>query len=376
MANIGLANQPMPDSGTLSNLYVRVTNAPGAGASYIFTVYKNSVATGLTVTIADAATVATPDTSNTVSYSAGDVICLETVPSAGTAPAAAGLLAWAVDNDSSGQALLAGSTTTNGNAADSWLALQGSVRATAITSMETIVPTDGVIDNLYFHVSGTLGTDNTYTATLIKNGSDTALTATVTASEIIMSNTADDVSVAAGDLVFWRITPASTPTARACHPSVRFTPTIDGESIQTYASSSNASSASNEVFIGIGGGAMVTQATDSNRLAYQYGVYDAKKLHAAVDTAPDTGAGTQTWTIKIRSNGTSSSVSTTISESATTATPDTSNTVTSTTLGNLGFSWQGSGTPTLSPSRASFVTYRAPAVAGDTPQRMLTGVGT
>jgi len=64
---------------TLKNLYVRLNASPGAGKSYAFTILKNGVATGLSVTIADSAT--TGNDTDDVSVSDGDILSMEIVPS-------------------------------------------------------------------------------------------------------------------------------------------------------------------------------------------------------------------------------------------------------------------------------------------------------
>lgn len=60
-------------AGTLRNLRVRLTTAPGAGTSWDVTLYKNNSATAITLSIADAATSAS-DTSNTASVAVGDTV--------------------------------------------------------------------------------------------------------------------------------------------------------------------------------------------------------------------------------------------------------------------------------------------------------------
>ncbi len=70
-------------SGTLRSLRVKST-APGAGQSRIYTVRKNGVDTGLTVVLADTATVAS-DLVTAITVVGGDVLTLKGVASAGAA---------------------------------------------------------------------------------------------------------------------------------------------------------------------------------------------------------------------------------------------------------------------------------------------------
>jgi hypothetical protein len=76
---------PWSVAGTLSNLRVVRTAAPGTGKACAITVYKNGSATGLTVTITHPATTAT-DSTHTVSVSPGDTLAIQHVNSGG-APA-------------------------------------------------------------------------------------------------------------------------------------------------------------------------------------------------------------------------------------------------------------------------------------------------
>ncbi len=71
---------------TLRNLYVRLSAAPGAGKSWVFTVRKNGADTNLSVTISGTDTTGN-DTSNSVDFSDDDYMTMQCTPS-GT-PAAA-----------------------------------------------------------------------------------------------------------------------------------------------------------------------------------------------------------------------------------------------------------------------------------------------
>jgi hypothetical protein len=74
----GDVEMPFPHSGTMSNLQVYLTTAPGAGNSWTLTVDVNGTATALTCTIANAATSCTD--SSLVTITAGDLIDLRVTP--------------------------------------------------------------------------------------------------------------------------------------------------------------------------------------------------------------------------------------------------------------------------------------------------------
>jgi len=77
---------PMPAAGTVSNLYVRLSESAGAaGTSYTFTIRKNGSSTGVACTAVAAASTCS-DTSGSVTFAAGDLISVQASPSA-TPPA-------------------------------------------------------------------------------------------------------------------------------------------------------------------------------------------------------------------------------------------------------------------------------------------------
>jgi hypothetical protein len=78
------AQQAVPIAGTLSKLQTRLDGNAGAassGKSYVVTVRKNGVSTGVTCTILETATTCS-DIANTVAFAAGDLISVLVTPSA------------------------------------------------------------------------------------------------------------------------------------------------------------------------------------------------------------------------------------------------------------------------------------------------------
>jgi hypothetical protein len=72
---IGDVNAVVPAAGTIANLYVNQQNTQGVSTTRTYTLYKNSVSTSLTCTVAASGTTAN-NTANTVSVVAGDVIAI------------------------------------------------------------------------------------------------------------------------------------------------------------------------------------------------------------------------------------------------------------------------------------------------------------
>jgi hypothetical protein len=70
---------PMPIGGTVSDLHVFLTPAPGTGNGWTVTVRKNSADTSVTCTVSNTDTTC-EDTGNSVSFSAGDLISVGANP--------------------------------------------------------------------------------------------------------------------------------------------------------------------------------------------------------------------------------------------------------------------------------------------------------
>lgn len=70
----------IPFDCTISSFYVYLTTSPGTSTNYTFTIRKNATNTSATITISDA-NVQGSDLINSVTFSAGDILTLSSVPS-------------------------------------------------------------------------------------------------------------------------------------------------------------------------------------------------------------------------------------------------------------------------------------------------------
>ncbi len=80
----------VPRVGTIKNLYVILSVAPGAGKTNTYTIYKNGVATSLVAAVSNSAT-AGNDTAHTVSVAAGDEVSINVASQTNTK------LGWSVE---------------------------------------------------------------------------------------------------------------------------------------------------------------------------------------------------------------------------------------------------------------------------------------
>lgn len=346
------AANPMPAAGTLSNFVVRLDTAPGAaasGKSWTLTVEKNGADTALTCTISETGQTGA-DLSHSVSYVAGDRISVKATPA--NTPST-GTVAFSMDNDCvSGQALVSGGDSTLSTSASTYVPLQNGATATASTNLAVPVPTDGTISKLYLSAGGSPGTSKSYTAVLVKNGTDTALTAQISGAATTANDTTHSVSVTAGDTVYWRFDPAGTPTARRIHLGALFTPASGGESIQT-TTSTDSLATTGTTFGGVAGGAGA-MSSETLRAMWQPSSYILMKLRVVLTTPPGSG---KSRAFTIRDASTSTAVTATIADTATTAN-DLTHTATSTAIDRLAVQEVPTATPATSPLQYGFVTFR------------------
>lgn len=215
---------PVPASGTLKNLYVKLSAAPGAGTSYAITLWKNGSATTLTTTISGGTDTAGNDTTHNVTVAAGDLIAIEVVPS-GT-PSAVGMT-WGMSfaPDTSGQSFLLQSdplapstTVTNyqtpqGQGGSSWNSNEGN-RYYNIGSI--------TLKGMYVALTTAPGTGNSWVILVRQkpvggSSGDTSVTVTISGTNTTGNITGQTVSFGDGDETALKSTPSGTPASTVVH---------------------------------------------------------------------------------------------------------------------------------------------------------------
>lgn len=257
----GQATMVMPVAVTLSNFRIKLTAAPGDGEGRYFTVYKNGSSTALNVQMFNNETTK-QDTTNSVSFAAGDTIAIEQIADI----PATSFVYWslkAVTTSTNEYPLLAGSaSSTIQNGTTRYLQLQGDSAPSTTGAAATVVfPTAGVISNLYVALDSNSVT-STFTLTLYKNGSPTALTAAVVAGTATINNTSDTVSFAAGDTAYWEMVNAGSTSPRA-KVGCKFAPTIDGEAIGLWAARNALNQNTSNNYLSLFSGGNTSQTTQA-----------------------------------------------------------------------------------------------------------------
>lgn len=357
----------MANSGTLNNLFVKFATAPGVGKNWVLILRVNGVDTALTLTIADSA-VSGSDTTHSVSYSAGDKLSVKVVPTGTPATTLGGM---SLDGSSTTQQVVSGDETALSTSANNYLGLFNGRAVAATTDQALIMPTAGTISNLYVGTDVAPGGTASYTVTLVKNGIDQTLTSAISAAATSNTNLANSVSVVAGDTVYWKVVPATTPAAARIRIGVRFAPTTDGESVIMYGTTGALTNAGLNNFMAPGSGAGGANATEVNRGAMMSTSYVLKNFYCAVDTAP--GA-TASYTFTVRSALANTTLTAQITGAGVVSANDLTHTPNSTAGDWLTVNAVSAGAPTATPAQWSFVTYRAPVTAFASGLTM-TGIG-
>lgn len=309
----------MSHSGILSSLYVEINNAE-ATFTRTFTVFKNGSDQGVTVTLPTSST-AGNDLTNNVSYAAGDTLSIHTTATGVTT--STGFVKWALrSTNAPNQAeLLATTNTAPSTTLTTYISPQGcGSDTTAAANVRSNIPTAGTLRNLYVAgniAAGTAASGKKYDFTLVKNGSDTTLTAQMFETASTANDTTHSVGVVAADLLYTKCVPTNTPSSSNKGIGYEFNPTVDGESVLMMGTNTGISTSAARFQIPTGSPGASTATENNAAVLLQASI--VQKLYAGVGTAPDNGGGTQSWTQQASIANTPTNVSAVISEANTTA---------------------------------------------------------
>lgn len=203
----------VPTSGTLSNLYARLSTAPGASKSYAFTIMVNGVASSLVTTVSGAVATGS-NTTDSVSVSAGDTLTIQAVPTnspAGATPTFG--VAFTPNNTGEnfmgfGSANAPSATVTNyeqllGIGNQAWAASESS---------RYMMPGPCTLRGLYVKLGTAPGVGSSRTFTVRKSTGDTVLTTTISDNNTT-GNVLANVECAQGEFVILKSSISGTPAA-------------------------------------------------------------------------------------------------------------------------------------------------------------------
>ena len=347
-------------AGVLQNLYIRNSVAT---TTHTYTVRINGVSTVMSVALTGVST--NSYTSGTLAVAVGDLVSVMLVS---TDAAATPYTNWTVEFVPTG-------STTNSLIMGLNLCVIAGTRYSGLahsfyndadateTNACQVMPTAGTISALGVTMSLRAGAaGDAYTFTLYKNGAPTALTCTLTDPATTGGDLVNSVAVVAGDLVSIGIVPVNVPAnAPIAWYGVKFTATNNYECVILSKNSDPQSAAATEynvVSVSNISNLPAWTGTEAN-VRQTSGQFTVKNLYISLSGSPDNGAGTQSYTLAIRNTGTTTALSVTISEAATTG----SYTATSVDFSRGEFMTMiciPVGTPTVRFARWSFVTYFNP----------------
>lgn len=347
--------------------YVEASNAPGTSKSYTYTIYDDNSGTSAQVVISGSNTTGSWTTGG-VNVAVGSDLALRVSPS-GTPTQAVPTWAIVIDTDSTNKSILGGAFSYGATGYSTVTGLTTGSLAKPIA----IVPTSGDLTDLYVQLDAAPGTGNSITVTLYHNESSTSNSVTISGSNTTGSNTANDVSVSAGDDVYMLITYTGLKIGtKTVSWGLLFEPDTDGESIILGHTSDNPSTANSEdIFLNSADGGFVgTFDTSASKIGAAHGGQSTactfKNLYVELENAPGSS---KSYEFILRKNGSDTSVSVTISGTSTTGN-DTSNTATMANYDDV----QLRATPTSSPSTGEvywgIVSYIAPSSSSSTSMKI------
>lgn len=294
---------------TFSDLYVKLTTAPGVGTSRTFVSRKNLSTDNISLAIADTATVGS-DTTNKTTLAAGDLFDISTSVS-GTPADAITNNQWSAYATSANQVLWAAQGSAV--AATNYIGIQSATaNSTTLTDVEQAFPTGGKIRKLYAYLGNNTITSGSYVVTLYKNGSPTALTCTLDSSNRLASDTSNEITVAEGDLLAWQQQHNTPSTNRTILIACEFAPDTPGEGVLLATSGNTAVAHGTKAYSGFYNAVNVYSTTIGLRQHYALPV-TFKKIYALLGTAPGVG---NTRTLALDNNG-SDALAVTISGTST-----------------------------------------------------------
>ena len=199
----------VPTAGTLRNLYVELTAAPGGSDSRGYTLRVNEASTGLTASASGASTTGN-NTSNTVAVVAGDRINYIAVV-VGAPTAARARIGMTFDADTAGEFIfgLATDNALTGTGTTEYLEMvagDDNILTTAASQLAQSM----TVKAIYIRTSVVAGAGNTVDYTLENNGSTTALTCQMAGGSAVTCNGATDITIANADNLTVKCVPSAS----------------------------------------------------------------------------------------------------------------------------------------------------------------------
>lgn len=293
------AQEIISGSGTMSDLFVELTTAPGVGNTVTITLMLNGVASALTCTVSGTATTAS-DTTNTVTVSAGDKISYKWVTSAANSAARLRITS-KYTGDTANESQIMGKCEALGSGDKYTYPMGRSESAVSTTDAvaRQLCPTAGTLRDFYGEMTagGAPGVGQSRTFELWKNNAATGVTFTISGTNTTGNDTTNTVSISPGDYLSIKCTSSASPTNAGFLWGFTFVATNNNEFPVLSGTSSDPDTAAagyGAIFLQNINGVYGSDAQFScGQTAY------ALALYAGCTTAPGSGA---SWSVAFRIN--------------------------------------------------------------------------
>lgn len=297
-------------AGSAANFRIALeAGGPGAGDSWIFTIFKNGIATALTITISGTDTTGS-FTASAEDFAVGDTISLE-VAETGTPTSRRWGASLEYTSDTPNEQMILGFDNgfDNANPGYEWPAGRNNGVNATEAQVGFLVAAPGTVSHFYVKTTAAAGTGNSTILTHRKGAADQALTVTISgAAEVTDQDTTNSYAVVAGNLIDISCTPVSTPNVGIYLWSFKFTPTTAGESILA---------ALCENISGDEYGSLQSQGrlieTELGGTPLPAGILKSEYVDLTV--APGVG---DSWNARLQNGGSSGALTVTVAETATT----------------------------------------------------------
>lgn len=350
---------PMPTAGTINNLRFAVPTSVTTG-NYQMWLLKNGTRTALTCTISSGTSCS--DTVHPISVVAGtDTMSIEVEPSGTPTAETQYYSSETFDGTVDGESIVMGGVSgTFSNTYGSFGYEEANPSASEINN-SVVFPTAGTLDKFYVLGSSGPGAGTSWAFTVRQNNATTSITCSIANTNVACNDTADSITVAAGDTIDFRlISTGAASTGRNINLALRFKPTVNGESVMLAKTNAAVSAGLSATMYTGGDGSDNTDAVVETVAPV---AFTWKKLYVNFDNSP--GVGTSR-AIASRINSVTGALTCTVSNTSTVCNDPTNSD--SVSAGNL-FNWQTtpSNVPAASTNmRFSAVMFIAPAAAAVT----------
>lgn len=212
------------------------------------------------------------------------------------------------------------------------------------------MPTGGAIKELRVFYGATVANPNTLTFTVRVNGSATSLTCTITGGASTCSDTSDSATVAAGDLVVIEKATSGTVTNSLARFSVLFDGSTSAESVFAGVTEDDLNATTTEYNAFYGRVAWGSSETSRKTMISTGGTI--KKLYISLT---GTAGASKSYAFTVYKNGSSTSLTCTVSGASDTTCSDTSNSFSVAAGDYITIQSAPSGTPTVRDAKWSVV---------------------